>query len=542
MSVRQKKIIRITAICIVAVLFLLAGTEIWITRKVETVIEQTIRKQGGIPRKIHIGSVSFNPWSRTARLNEIKFQIEFFREKTDIDLKINHIIVEKLRLHGKNGIEFTTIDLDTPVLSIAQHGIENPTDSIRNNTTKPIERTSGLKNTLSGTVRVTNGSLHIFEEKNGKQIHHAFQNLSFTTGQLDKETFAQDSTAAVHGLHLSIRQVQYQFDENALRLEADTIVLAGDSIHIGALRLLPLYTQEEFAALAPGHADWIQITSRDINGYGIDPYEWLIHKNFTADSIDIGTAHIESYKNRNITQEQRIKPLFFQLLNKIPNPIDIQSVGFRNIDAFYSELVPGKNTPGTISFNNISGSCNGITNRPENSGQNIVIQANGLLQNTVSMQLNLVWPAGASQPQFVATGKMGSMNLSLMNSITIPIADLQIDRGKVHQLSFRITGDSTQAETELTMLYDSLQIELIHRKNGIVRERKLLSTVLDDFILIPNNPHLGKTRIGTGTTLRNPYRSQFNYLWKSIETGIKSMLIDRHIKHDKPHRSRHKNF
>lgn len=542
MSVRQKKIIRITAICIVAVLFLLAGTEIWITRKVETVIEQTIRKQGGIPRKIHIGSVSFNPWSRTARLNEIKFQIEFFREKTDIDLKIDHIVIEKLRLHGKNGIEFTTIDLETPILSMTRHGTENPTDSIRNNTTKPIERTSGLKNTLSGTVRVTNGSLHIFEEKNGKQIHHAFQNLSFMTGRLDKETFAQDSTAAVHGLHLSIRQVQYQFDENALRLEADTIVLAGDSIHIGALRLLPLYTQEEFAALAPGHADWIQITSRDINGYGIDPYEWLIHKNFTADSIDIGTAHIESYKNRNITQEQRIKPLFFQLLNKIPNPIDIQSVGFRNIDAFYSELVPGKNTPGTISFNNISGSCNGITNRPENSGQNIVIQANGLLQNTVSMQLNLVWPAGASQPQFVATGKMGSMNLSLMNSITIPIADLQIDRGKVHQLSFRITGDSTQAETELTMLYDSLQIELIHRKNGIVRERKLLSTVLDDFILIPNNPHLGKTRIGTGTTLRNPYRSQFNYLWKSIETGIKSMLIDRHIKHDKPHRSRHKNF
>lgn len=542
MSVRQKKIIRITAICIVAVLFLLAGTEIWITRKVETVIEQTIRKQGGIPRKIHIGSVSFNPWSRTARLNEIKFQIEFFREKTDIDLKIDHIVIEKLRLHGKNGIEFTTIDLETPILSMTRHGTENPTDSIRNNTTKPIERTSGLKNTLSGTVRVTNGSLHIFEEKNGKQIHHAFQNLSFMTGRLDKETFVQDSTAAVHGLHLSIRQVQYQFDENALRLEADTIVLAGDSIHIGALRLLPLYTQEEFAALAPGHADWIQITSRDINGYGIDPYEWLIHKNFTADSIDIGTAHIESYKNRNIAQEQRVKPLFFQLLSKIPNPIDIQSVGFRNIDAFYSELVPGKNTPGTISFNNISGSCNGITNRPENSGQNIVIQANGLLQNTVSMQLNLVWPAGASQPQFVATGKMGSMNLSLMNSITIPIADLQIDRGKVHQLSFRITGDSTQAETELTMLYDSLQIELIHRKNGIVRERKLLSTVLDDFILIPNNPHLGKTRIGTGTTLRNPYRSQFNYLWKSIETGIKSMLIDRHIKHDKPHRSRRKHF
>ena len=542
MSVRQKKIIRITAICIVAVLFLLAGTEIWITRKVETVIEQTIRKQGGIPRKIHIGIVSFNPWSRTARLNEIKFQIEFFREKTDIDLKIDHIVIEKLRLHGKNGIEFTTIDLETPILSMTRHGTENPTDSIRNNTTKPIERTPNIGNALAGSVRVTNGSLHIFEEKNGKQIHHAFQNLSFMTGRLDKETFVQDSTAAVHGLHLSIRQVQYQFDENALRLEADTIVLAGDSIHIGALRLLPLYTQEEFAALAPGHADWIQITSRDINGYGIDPYEWLIHKNFTADSLDIGAARIESYKNRNIAQDQRVKPLFFQLLSKISDPVNIRTIGFRDVQAIYSELAPDKNTPGVIAFDKISGSFRGVTNRPKDSEQNINFEANGLFQHAVPMRLSISWPADTTEPHFVATGELDSMALSLMNSITEPIADLKIDSGRLQRLTFRIEGDSTEAETELSMLYNNLRIELIHRKDGKIRERKLFSTVLDDFVLIPNNPHLGQTRIGTGTTLRNPYRSQFNYLWKSIETGIKSTLINRHIKHDKPYRSRHKHF
>ena len=362
------------------------------------------------------------------------------------------------------------------------------------------------------------------------------------TGRLDKETFVQDSTAAVHGLHLSIRQVQYQFDENALRLEADTIVLAGDSIHIGALRLLPLYTQEEFAALAPGHADWIQITSRDINGYGIDPYEWLIHKNFTADSLDIGAARIESYKNRNIAQEQRVKPLFFQLLSKISDPVNIRTIGFRDVQAIYSELAPDKNTPGVIAFDKISGSFRGVTNRPKDSEQNINFEANGLFQHTVPMRLSISWPADTTKPHFVATGELDSMDLSLMNSITEPIADLKIDSGRLQRLTFRIEGDSTEAETELTMLYDSLQIELIHRKNGKIHERKLFSTVLDDFVLISDNPHLGQTRIGTGTTLRNPYRSQFNYLWKSIETGIKSTLINRHIKHDKPYRSRHKHF
>ena len=126
----------------------------------------------------------------------------------------------------------------------------------------------------------------------------------------------------------------------------------------------------------------------------------------------------------------------------------------------------------------------------------------------------------------------------------------QIEKGKTYYFTkegtqcaaFRITGDSIEAETELTLLYDNLQIELLRLKEGKIRERKLLSTVLDDLVLIPNNPHLGQTRIGTGTTLRDPYRSQFNYLWKSIETGIKSTLIGRHLKHDRPHRPSRKRF
>ena len=542
MNLKQKRIFRITAIYILALLFLLAGSEIWVIRKIETTAEQAIRNQGGIPNKVDIGNISINPLKRRVRLNNLLFHIEFPSTASDINLKIDHLVIEEIRLQRGNGITFEAIDLHTPILTLSRHSSESLLDSTRRDTTTLIKPNSKLKKILSKTIHITDGSIRIIENKNNEPIIHSFQHVSFSTGPQTGIASGQSSISTETDFQLSIRQIQYRFDRNALQFEADTLIVSRDSIHLTALRLLPLYTREEFAELAPEHADWIQISSRNISGYGINLLEWILHKNFTADSIDIGTAHIESYKNRNITQEQRIKPLFFQLLNKIPNPIDIQSVGFRNINALYSELVPGKNTPGTISFNNISGSCNGITNRPENSGQNIVIQANGLLQNTVPMQLDLVWPAGSSQPQFIATGKMGSMDLSLMNSITIPIADLQIDRGKVHQLSFRITGDSTQAETELTMLYDSLQIELIHRKNGIVRERKLLSTVLDDFILIPDNPHLGKTRIGTGTTLRNPYRSQFNYLWKSIETGIKSTLIDRHIKHDKPHRSRYKNF
>lgn len=542
MNIKQKKIIRISAICLLVILFVLAGAEIWITRKIEAAIEHTIREQGGVPNKVHVGSISIYPLNRTIRLKHLVFGIDFPAKGTRFDLQMDRLTAGGIRLQGKEGIEFGSIDLDSPVVTLSRRTGKTLTDTIRHDTTKSSDLHSKFKDVLPGSIRVTDGSIRITEEKGGQSITHSIQHLSFSTSQLSDMLSTGSSRSTATDLRLSIRQIQYQFDENAMQLEADTIVINSDSIHISALRLLPLYEKDEFAALAPGHEDWMQITSQDINGYGVDLNEWIIQKNFTADSIDIGAARIESYKNRNIAQVQRIKPLFFQLLGRIPHPVDIQTIGFRNLQASYSELAPGKSVPGTLSFDKISGACRGITNRPDNSGQMITLGATGLLQNTAQMQLDLAWPVDTTAPHFVATGSLGSMNLSLMNRMTEPIADLQIDSGEVNRLTFRITGDSIEAETELTLLYDDLQIELLHLKEGKIRERKLLSTVLDDLVLIPNNPHLGQTRIGTGTTLRDPYRSQFNYLWKSIETGIKSTLIGRHPKHDRPHRPSRKRF
>lgn len=53
----------------------------------------------------------------------------------------------------------------------------------------------------------------------------------------------------------------------------------------------------------------------------------------------------------------------------------------------------------------------------------------------------------------------------------------------------------------------------------------MLSAIVDDLLIRTGNPEDGVTRTGEGATERDPYRSQFNYLWKSLMPGIKQTVV-----------------
>ena len=209
---QAKKIIRISAICLLVILFVLAGAEIWITRKIEAAIEHTIREQGGVPNKVHVGSISIYPLNRTIRLKHLVFGIDFPAKGTRFDLQMDRLTAGGIRLQGKEGIEFGSIDLDSPVVTLSRRTGETLTDTIRRDTTKSSDLHSKFKDVLPGSIRVTDGSIRITEEKGGRSITHSIQHLSFSTSQLSDILSSGSSISTATDLRLSIRQIQYQFD------------------------------------------------------------------------------------------------------------------------------------------------------------------------------------------------------------------------------------------------------------------------------------------------------------------------------------------
>lgn len=70
------------------------------------------------------------------------------------------------------------------------------------------------------------------------------------------------------------------------------------------------------------------------------------NKKLKIDSVWIGNVEIGSFKNRQIPQKQRIKPLFYQSLQKLSFGVEVRRISFSDIRAVYEELSATGNRSG----------------------------------------------------------------------------------------------------------------------------------------------------------------------------------------------------
>jgi hypothetical protein len=105
-----------------------------------------------------------------------------------------------------------------------------------------------------------------------------------------------------------------------------------------------------------------------------------------------------------------------------------------------------------------------------------------------------------------------------------PLTKIKVISGEVESLNFRITGNARQSQTDLLFLYEDLKVRLLKEKDGEVRVRSFLTDLANGILLIKSNPGSRGERKAEATAERDVYRSQFNYLWRSIVAGLKKTI------------------
>lgn len=386
---------------------------------------------------------------------------------------------------------------------------------------------------------LTNGAIYEYETDGEKSNLHVTNGISFETGAI-----AIDLTSDTANTHLSRRNltanivgIQYTFQnkENQLRLDTLYINTTKRFIRTTGLQLIPQLPQSDYAELSQNHSDWTKIQTSTTIWTGIDFTAFMKERSIVIDTITIQHAEISSYKNRQIAQSQREKQLLNQTLRHLPIALDIRCLQFGPLDVVYQELTPEGVQPGKLTVTNLTGECLGLSNRPAQNQSFLTIRSTGKLMGLANLQTTINFSLQDTSEQFTVNGQLGSLAMNQLNRLTEPLANLSIQNGRIDTLIFNITGNKHSSAVDLKLLYNGLEIELIKDHDGQIRQRRLLSEAINDWILYSSNPQYGTTRIGTGTALRDPYKSQFNYLWKSLWPGLKSMLI-KHRDRDKTHR------
>ena len=443
-----------------------------------------------------------------------------------------------------NGIRSETEHTNNTTTSSQQLINKNPRSNSQTSTPSQIGLPRQTFTPANERVKIvnlilTNGAIYEYETDGEKSNLHVTNGISFETGAI-----AIDLTSDTANTHLSRRNltanivgIQYTFQnkENQLRLDTLYINTTKRFIRTTGLQLIPQLPQSDYAELSQNHSDWTKIQTSTTIWSGIDFTAFMKERSIVIDTITIQHAEINSYKNRQIAQPQREKQLLNQTLRHLPIALDIRCIQFGPLDVVYQELTPEGVQPGKLTVTNLTGECLGLSNRPAQNQSFLTIRSTGKLMGLANLQTTINFSLQDTSEQFTVNGQLGSLAMNQLNTLTEPLANLSIQNGRIDTLIFNITGNKHSSAVDLKLLYNGLEIELIKDHDGQIRQRRLLSEAINDWILYSSNPQYGRTRIGTGSTDRDPYKSQFNYLWKSLWPGLKSMLI-KHRDRDKTHR------
>lgn len=241
--------------------------------------------------------------------------------------------------------------------------------------------------------------------------------------------------------------------------------------------------------------------------------------------MSIPQAEVESYKNRQVPRPQRVKQLFYRSLQRLPFSVDVRRITLGNVRARYDELSENGTEPGIVQFDSLSGEFYGLTNRG-GADDFFRLEARGELYGAGLLKASFRFPSDSLNRRFEIDGSLGPMSLPLLNRVVTPLAGIQIDSGRLERIEFRVTGNDARSEVQMTMLYDGLDVEMVKRQpDGRLKERRLMTFVVDKMLIRPSNPDGRGTRTADGSTERDPYRSQFNYWWKSLLPGIKNTVL-----------------
>lgn len=240
-------------------------------------------------------------------------------------------------------------------------------------------------------------------------------------------------------------------------------------------------------------------------------------------SLLLQSPLLEVFRDRRVPRKKgsrKRKPMPYQVLKRIHMPFQIREIKVQAGRIVYGEHKEGSRVPAKLSLDRINALVQDFHMGSENirNAPAIHMELDCRLQDRVPISLNFSMEPG--NPHFRLEGRMGAVNLPSLNRLTVPLAFLRIDRGRMEELSFQLNGDHRRLAGDVRLRYQDLKVSVIKRRDP--GGRRGLASFLANAVLIRSNPGKNEVlRVARVDLPREPKRSFLNWLWRAILDGLK---------------------
>jgi len=227
--------------------------------------------------------------------------------------------------------------------------------------------------------------------------------------------------------------------------------------------------------------------------------------------------------NYSVNAKHLIAPIY-----KVPLPLSIDLVKFRNSNISYYETNPTNNDTAYITINKASIDVTNITNDSmiiNNISPYTQIQLNGMINKLAPVKLTVTYLLTDSGNTSKVVGSIGNCPANTFNTYLYNGANLSLDSGYLNSVNFYFTCYDSLAVGKMDMRYKNLKTSLISSDSIKRRKLKFVSWLANFIVVKNNNPGLNPVpKIGGIAYIHDRTYGDIRMWLKAIVSGVKSTV------------------
>lgn len=506
---KNKKIL----ITILTVLIALSGILIFINWYVKKQIEE------GLATELASSSVTYDEISVNVLLGNTSLTRPVFSgggiDIVGEEIELKDFSYKEYFLNDK--LVIGQINIIRPVIIVDKSQSDTTSTGSRDEREQAKDRNLQIKK-----VSLTGGNLKIIENDsvpnslflsiNTLALHEVVYNDQTEEGKLP--FVYEDIEMESDSIYIDLNEEHYVTIEKLNQIDTD--------LELGNLMIVPKYSRAEFDQKIPYEKDRVElnIPSISFRNFVLETErDSLIIK---SPALEINNADVHIYRNKLLPDDNRIKPLYSQMLRELGFKLHLENVEISNSKIVYEENVLVERPPGKLNFENVHIEIKNLSNLNMDSEgfAETEVEAKALFMGQSTFQFEWKFDVSNSRDQFTIEGSLAGIAANSVNSFLKPAMNVEIE-GEIESLFFNFYGDRNSASGDMQLAYRDFKVNIL--KDGEEEKKSILSGIANLFL--KNDAVNEDVKQEDINVDRDKTKSFWNYLWLCIRDGALKTFI-----------------
>ena len=499
---------------IIGVLVYFGGRSFIFSRLEKTIITQleAFRLEGVMVR---YNSLETNLWKKSLVIKglEVKFNGKdslCFTGATISKVELNGIALLPLLL--KHELNLDALFLDGPAIR-AMNNFKMPSRKEQEEEAKE----NFLKGIRVGLLRIDSGAVELIDSTSCGSVANIHFDLD--SRNLSAHLVNDDSPTWTVG-EVTISGVKADFPTHFYKLTVKKVFYSGFEklFKVDSVQISPLYNRAEFAKRAGRQIDQFSCMIPVIQATGFEVGKSPL--SYAAHHVDL-RFRLEAFRDKRIprtTRKPTVLPVSF--LHQQPFRLQIDSLAISDSYVSYEEFPEIGDASGKVFFNGLHA---GISNISNSSSQDATMDVHARFMNTGDLKANFTFPFEEQKP-YTVRGSLSHFSMPEINGMLVSHIHAEVESGEIQEMKFHFQYNEYRSDGEVELSYTNLKVRRF-RKHQEKSENILISFLLNMFVKNDlDKSDTKEKRTGSIEMYRNAQRGIFNYWWKSVFSGVKSVF------------------